>query len=270
MNNLKGKSIMKRTCIFFAIIVYSFSVWAQHRQVAIANTQNGDIQVGVVQLWDNGPWFAEFNVGATNPSEIGGYFTWGGVVDRDYMTRAYNDHDIQGTEEDAATVCWGSNWMMPSSNEMQGLFDHCDYSWLNTEATDSVGIIFRGKNQYVNDSVFFILTGRFEHGQKIVQTDQLGQYWTSTPGETTCQDGPGHHCLYFRKGRGAMDPFIDKQGADAESVPVRAIYRGDSFFITSIPMDFKMLSNSTKHLINGQLLINTNGQTFDALGRELR
>lgn len=259
---------MKRTFLFFIITFFSFSVWAQHRQIAIAHTQKGDIQVGIVQLWENGPWFAEFNVGATNPNEIGGYFTWGGVVDRDTKTHATNDHDIQGTEEDAATVCWGDEWMMPSSDEMQGLLDNCDDSWLKTDETDSVGIIFKGKNQYDNDSVFFILTGLIGYGQKIFLKDEIGLYWTSTPGETTSEYGPGHHCLSFRKGNWAREPFIDKHGAATEPIPVRAIYRGENFLSAHAPSATPSIP--TKQIVNGRLFITTDGQTFDVLGRECK
>jgi len=36
--------------------------------------------LGGVQLWENGPYWAECNVGATNPEEYGYYFWWGDTV----------------------------------------------------------------------------------------------------------------------------------------------------------------------------------------------
>ena len=35
---------------------------------------------GGVQLWENGPYWAECNVGATKPEEYGYYFWWGDTV----------------------------------------------------------------------------------------------------------------------------------------------------------------------------------------------
>ena len=36
--------------------------------------------LGGVQLWENGPYWAECNVGATSPEEYGYYFWWGDTV----------------------------------------------------------------------------------------------------------------------------------------------------------------------------------------------
>ena len=38
------------------------------------------IGLGGVQLWENGPYWAECNVGATKPEEYGYYFWWGDTV----------------------------------------------------------------------------------------------------------------------------------------------------------------------------------------------
>ena len=35
---------------------------------------------GGVQLWENGPYWAECNVGAARPEESGYYFWWGDTV----------------------------------------------------------------------------------------------------------------------------------------------------------------------------------------------
>ena len=40
----------------------------------------GDVSLGGVQLWENGPYWAECNVGASEPEEFGYYFWWGDTV----------------------------------------------------------------------------------------------------------------------------------------------------------------------------------------------
>ena len=40
----------------------------------------GDASLGGVQLWENGPYWAECNVGALAPEESGYYFWWGDTV----------------------------------------------------------------------------------------------------------------------------------------------------------------------------------------------
>ena len=40
----------------------------------------GDVSLGGVQLWENGPYWAECNVGASEPEDFGYYFWWGDTV----------------------------------------------------------------------------------------------------------------------------------------------------------------------------------------------
>lgn len=46
----------------------------------VAFTVDVETDYGGVQLWENGPYWAECNVGATNPEECGYYFYWGDTV----------------------------------------------------------------------------------------------------------------------------------------------------------------------------------------------
>ena len=50
--------------------------------VTIAEAGHGGTggELGGVQLWENGPYWAECNVGATKPEEYGYYFWWGDTV----------------------------------------------------------------------------------------------------------------------------------------------------------------------------------------------
>lgn len=62
-------------------------------------------QVNWVQLWQNCPKFAEFNVGATSINEYGGLYPWGGLYDLgdDYYTGC----GPLPSERDVATQKWG-------------------------------------------------------------------------------------------------------------------------------------------------------------------
>ena len=69
--------------------------------------------LGGVQLWENGPYWAECNVGATKPEEVGYYFWWGDTVgykrvgdrwdavDGSHAGLQYNDENIwtEGSNE---------------------------------------------------------------------------------------------------------------------------------------------------------------------------
>ena len=46
----------------------------------VALAVGAEMPLGGVQLWENGPYWAECNVGATKPEEYGYYFWWGDTV----------------------------------------------------------------------------------------------------------------------------------------------------------------------------------------------
>ena len=53
--------------------------------------------LGGVQLWEDGPYWAESNVGATKPEEYGYYFWWGDTVGYTQSGGTlYNDYDYRG------------------------------------------------------------------------------------------------------------------------------------------------------------------------------
>ena len=53
---------------------------AQVRTNASVTVTGAKKELGGVQLWENGPYWAECNVGATRPEEYGYYFWWGDTV----------------------------------------------------------------------------------------------------------------------------------------------------------------------------------------------
>ena len=137
-----------------------------------------DNKVKWVQLWENGPKFAEYNVGVTNckAESVGGFYAWGGSQDR------VNDHNT-GTEalsgdNDTATKLWGSKWRMPTKAELQGLLDNCEVEW--TTKGDLSGRKFTGKDAYKDNSVFLPAAGFCSSGS-VKDLGTFGYYWSSTP-----------------------------------------------------------------------------------------
>jgi len=123
------------------------------------------IAEGGVQLWANGPYWAECNVGATKPEEYGYYFWWGDTVGYKRENDAWVASDgstssfsfISGNvptygkdnaallsagyidstgnlvaAHDAATAHRGSPWRMPTSDEIQALINNCTTTWITT------------------------------------------------------------------------------------------------------------------------------------------
>lgn len=147
-------------------------------------TRTGDIDVNWVQLWADGPKFAEYNVGAENnkPEDYGGYYCWGKTIDKD-ETGNYKDgsSDLTGTD-DTATNLWGDNWRMPTSDELQGLLDYCDVEWTTVNGTN--GLKLTGRGIYASNSLFLPAADAFGyHGSSwgVDSAGSIGSYWSSTP-----------------------------------------------------------------------------------------
>ena len=109
------------------------------------------VDLGLSVLW------SAYNLGANSPEEKGEQFSWGETKPKDsYSTRNYLYYDndkamyidigdnICGTQYDAATVNLGSNWRMPTKNELQELLDKCSNEW--TQMNGCNGIKFTASN----------------------------------------------------------------------------------------------------------------------------
>ena len=168
-----------------------------------------------VQLWANGPYWAECNVGATKPEEYGYYFWWGDTVG--YKRNASNNGwvsvadgrafsfesgncptegkdgksnsqlktagyiDSTGNlvaKYDAATKYFGSRWRMPTDAEISALISNCTTTW---GARNGVkGMLVTGKGAYASKSIFLPAAGH-GHESVIFDLDSFGFYWSSTP-----------------------------------------------------------------------------------------
>ena len=135
-----------------------------------------------VQLWENGPKFAEVNVGVTdgNAESYGGYYNWG--MSEVQTSSNYSNYK-SGTDpltgaDDTATKLWGSKWRMPTDAELQGLIDNCDVAWITVN--DKTGRKFTGKGAYASNSVFLPAAGYCDYGY-VDNQGYVGDYWSSTP-----------------------------------------------------------------------------------------
>ena len=134
-----------------------------------------------VQLWENGPKFAEYNVGATSATEYGGYYTWGGTF-KNEQDSWQDDHntgtsDLYG-DTDTATKLWGDNWRMPTNDEFSDLLSNCDVQWTTFGGLN--GCKFTGKGNYSSNSVFLPAADYCDDGDVYGQ-GYSGYYWSSTP-----------------------------------------------------------------------------------------
>ena len=161
-----------------------------------------------VQLWENGPKFAEFNVGATSATDYGGYYTWDGTYNNDPNLSWTDDHnklhetdnDNLTSTEDTATALWGENWRMPTKVELDNLLSNCTVAWTNVNGKN--GCKFTGKGAYASNSVFLPAAGDCSCGDAYDQGDD-GYYCSSTP----CGSDEAYYLHFDSGGQGVSDYY---------------------------------------------------------------
>ena len=151
-----------------------------------------------VQLWENGPYWAECNVGATKPEEYGYYFKWGSTTGYTYdngtwvsskgvrmSSSPFSKYSSVGyyvnatgnltAACDAATAHRGAPWRMPTRTEMQQLLGNCTITF--TTRNGVYGLLATGKGGYSTKSLFLPAAGRGDGSLYYLGLN--GFYWSS-------------------------------------------------------------------------------------------
>ena len=194
---------MKKTLWRLAALMFMFSAMmtscdSKLNEDATTGTakRTGNIKVNWVQLWTDGPKFAEYNVGVTDgkAESYGGYYCWGSSIDKDSNAAYKSGNDALIGTDDTATNLWGSEWRMPTKAELDGLLANCDVAWTTVNGVN--GRKFTGKGDYASNSVFLPAAGDCYSGDgRVYDQGCGGYYWSSTPG------GSGSaYILYFTSG----------------------------------------------------------------------
>ena len=169
-----------------------------------------------VQLWKDGPYWAETNIGAKNPEDFGYYFWWGDTIgyerenDKWVSTHKFESNfsfnesntptygkDIESLfssgwitssgvlapEHDAAQVKWGSNWRMPTSDDLTELVSNC--TWTMTTKNGVEGFVINGVGAYSGASIFLPSAG---WGDDTQYREYSGRYLASNPSSVDAGD----------------------------------------------------------------------------------
>lgn len=172
----------------------------------------------------SGTLWANYNLGATAPDEVGDYFAWGEIEPKSYydwsnyrfgeqyaLTKYvyYNQHfdivfgkdgytddlGVLQKEDDAAAQIWKDNWCTPSTADFKELFENCNVSWEQYEEDGLVwGLRFRRKND--PDRTLFIPAS----GSRYISTQYLNvwaQCWTSSFDVDNNKSGTPFSADYF-------------------------------------------------------------------------
>ncbi len=143
--------------------------------------------------------WATYNVGATQPTEIGDYFAWGEISVKEYYgwntykwcdgtsnsltkycsSESYGIVDNKkelDSADDAVTSRWGENWRMPTTTEQKELFEGCDWTW-TTDFKESGVAGYLGVSKKNGNTIFLPAAG-YKYDSSV--NAEHGIYWSST------------------------------------------------------------------------------------------
>lgn len=151
----------------------------------------------------SGTKWATCNIGAANPEEYGEFFAWGEIAEKGAYTwesyryaegtswnnprltkycsdpqfgnNGFTDNlTLLEATDDAATANWGSDWRIPTYEEMSELMTSCTIVWTTINGVG--GRQFTGPN---GNSIFLPAAG-YQSGSEHNYNGSYGIYWTSS------------------------------------------------------------------------------------------
>jgi hypothetical protein len=159
-------------CIIAAIAMMGFTSCKE--EIDDIEKDKAPAHVEAIDLGLSVKW-ANCNLSAISPEDIGGYYAWGEVEEKkEYSPLNYKFYlgdlnedgnyyeaeeyknigtDISGTAYDAARAQWGGTWRMPTTKELKELCEEC--SWSATEVNGVKGKLVTGPN---GNSIFLPCT----------------------------------------------------------------------------------------------------------------
>lgn len=188
--------------------------------------------------------WATMNVGAVNSPDVGSYFAWGEVAEKeDYSWATYkwangtetsmtkycvdssygtiDNKSVLEKSDDAASVNWGGSWRMPTDNEWRELKTQCTWTWygpMNTEFLGVMGYKVQSRVEGNSNYIFLPYSGFYSGTNRIFLGESDGEYWSSSLSQRNfealvCWFLPDDH-----------KPTSLLNGGRCEGRPVRAVH----------------------------------------------
>ena len=144
-----GKSLTTDT---FKAISIDYSKFKE----GAADIPDGCVDLGLSVFW------ASCNLGASKPTEYGGYYKWAEIKD------------------DAASVALGGNWRMPTIEEWVELnnTDNCSWTWTSIDGVN--GYKVQSKKSGYTDNWIFLPAAGYRSNDCLSGVGSYGNYWSSS------------------------------------------------------------------------------------------
>ena len=225
-------------------------------------------------------YWASCNLGAEKPEEYGDYYAWGETQPKSSYTQAnysYYDNDkkvyieigddISGTEYDAATVNWGTDWKMPTKAQLEELKNQCTWEW--TQISGHNGYKITGPS---GNSIFLPAAGYqgISRGSSLYyrSSSYIVMWGTSTSisipsGHTYADRYSGYSIRPVTTNPNASDNAVDHTNDYLVTDKISASYLGGSYTSTNntinngSKLNWKFTNGSTESVtLTGVQLIN--------------
>lgn len=181
----------------------------------------------------SGNKWAKCNIGASSEEEAGLYLAWGETTIKGkyfwdtykfckgnpYSFFKYGKDSKYGKiddlveledEDDAAHILWGSNWHLPTKEDMQELIDYC--RWSLTMINQQIGWKVVGRN----GNYIFLPAAGSATSSSLSGVNEYGRYWTSTNEDT-------HSAFNLRFSR---EQFFVRDDTKFYGRNIRPVYKG--------------------------------------------
>lgn len=162
---------------------------------------SGSVDLGLSVFW------ASCNLGASKPTEYGGYYQWAGTEDisdtsiyldwsncpyhigseLDTGWTKYNTNSSLGTVDnktvletmdDAASVALGGKWRMPTYAEWGELRENCSWTWTTIDGVK--GYKVQSKKSGYTDKWIFLPAAGYRNYDRLFNVGSYGYFWSSS------------------------------------------------------------------------------------------
>jgi len=195
----------------------------------------------------SGTLWATCNIGASAPEEYGNYYAWGETATKttyswsnyaycsgtsstaydigEYIPESEDSKvtNIQGSKYDVAKAVWGSDWAMPTWEQVHEIIEYCNVAKRTINGISGIRVV--GPN---GKSIFFPYTG-YKYDSNYSGSED-GYFWSATSDYYSLEKHKA--IVIYAKGSGL---FTSKSIQRRTGVPVRAVRSSNEPVIEPTP-----------------------------------